>query len=312
MDNGYRLEMKSWGWLHAWTSLLPSESLMFPTQGHLILSWSRSSLESNPRWLIIITEHSAYSAQALFCLICTVWTVEGPKRIQCQFLWNGNSLLNGWDRQLRVACSFCHQLLIFSYRSPELSGTKGWVGWVWSHLCCVHPLSYNISKWRTGDGPAAIPSIWVSRSQSFPTDGESKSALLNSTQDSPWFHFESKDTLETSLLMRQLVRCPWNLPVFDSPTVDLSDEIRQMEFTSHFGVNWMIRVFCKPEISFIAISILMKTWRPGWNKPLICFRVGEDRIMFLAAPQPLPWSLPPILWSQPIQPWQVGKSQWSG
>lgn len=31
--------------------------------------------------------------------------------------------------------------------------------------------------------------------------------------DLPGFHFESKATLETALLMRWLVRCPWSLPV---------------------------------------------------------------------------------------------------
>lgn len=29
---------------------------------------------------------------------------------------------------------------------------------------------------------------------------------------------------------------------------------------SHFGADWMLRVFYKPEISFSAVSILMKAW----------------------------------------------------
>lgn len=96
-------------------------------------------------------------------------------------------------------------------------------------------------------------------------------------QDFPGFHFELKANLETGLMIRWLVRCPWYLSVFDSAAVDCSCGLL-FEFLSHFGANWMLWGFYKPEISFNATSILMKIWRPGWKKPLICFRVGEDRI----------------------------------
>lgn len=106
---------------------------------------------------------------------------------------------------------------------------------------------------------SSYPSTWVSGSQSFPTDGESRAALLSPVQDLPGFHSEPKASLETALMIiSRVVRCPCYQPVFDSQTVDCCGELL-LEFMSHFAANWMLGVFYKPEISFNAISILMKS-----------------------------------------------------
>lgn len=102
--------------------------------------------------------------------MCTLQSVEEPNRIQCPFLWNMNSLLNRWDKKLRVACSFCHPLLIFRLGRVVRYLRLGGMSVITFVVCPSTQLQYlHMENWGW---TSSYPSAWVSGSQSFPTFGK--------------------------------------------------------------------------------------------------------------------------------------------